>query len=231
LDCPIQSSSLTLVTIPIKSQGNSFLIRISNTSTLIPIEYRYRSRRSKVSVCTNRIYVTPDSVEPNVFAMKHILKSQSMYIITMTTTVSELMRKNVFTIKESDTIQNSAMKMKDKKVSSLLVVDSSGKPTGLVTERDLVTKVCINDVRTTEVKNKEIMSAPLITIDSNSSPSIAADLMLKHNVRHLIVVDGNTKDTSKLVGMITPLDFTKYEEYVRDDEDKESIEMILEYYI
>jgi CBS domain-containing protein len=154
-----------------------------------------------------------------------------MYIITMTTTVSELMRKNVFTIKESDTIQNSAMKMKNKKVSSLLVVDSGGKPTGLVTERDLVRKVCINDVRTTEVKNKEIMSAPLITIESNSSPSIAADLMLKHNVRHLIVVDGNSKDTSKLVGMITPLDFTKYEEYVRDDEDKESIEMILEYYI
>jgi len=171
------------------------------------------------------------SSKHKVLATKYILKSQSMCIIIMTTTVSDLMRKNVFTIKESDTIQNSAMKMKDKKVSSLLVVDSEDKPTGLVTERDLVRKVCINDVRTTEVKNKEIMSAPLITIESNSSPSIAADLMLKHNVRHLIVVDGNSKDTSKLVGMITPLDFTKYEEYVRDDEDKESIEMILEYYI
>jgi CBS domain-containing protein len=154
-----------------------------------------------------------------------------MYTIRMTTTVSDLMRKNLFTIEESDSIQNSAMKMKDKKVSSLLVVDSDGKPTGLVTERDLVRKVCVNDVRTSEVKNKDIMSSPLITIDSGSSPSIAADLMLKHNVRHLLVVDGNSKDTTKLIGMITPLDFTKYEEYVRDDEDKESIEMILEYYI
>jgi CBS domain-containing protein len=149
----------------------------------------------------------------------------------MTTTVSDLMRKNVFTIEESTSIQNSAMKMKDKKVSSLLVVDSDGKPVGLVTERDLVRKVCINDVRTSEVKNKDIMSSPLITVSSKSSPSIAADLMLKHNVRHLLVVDDNSKDTSKLIGMITPLDFTKYEEYRRDDEDKESIEMILEYYI
>ncbi|HEX2306601.1 MAG TPA: CBS domain-containing protein [Nitrososphaeraceae archaeon] len=149
----------------------------------------------------------------------------------MTTTVSDLMRKNVFTIEESASIQNSAMKMRDKKVSSLLVVDSDGKPTGLVTERDLVRKVCSNDVRTSEVKNKDIMSSPLITIDSKSSPSIAADLMLKHNVRHLLVVDGNSKDTTKLIGMITPLDFTKYEEYVRDDENKENIEMILEYYI
>jgi CBS domain-containing protein len=154
-----------------------------------------------------------------------------MYTNTMTTIVGDLMRKNLFTIEESDSIQNSAMKMKDKKVSSLLVVDSDGKPIGLVTERDLVRKVCINDVRTSEVKNKEIMSSPLITIDSGSSPSIAADLMLNHNVRHLLVIDGNSKDTTKLIGMITPLDFTKYEEYVRDDEDKENIEMILEYYV
>jgi CBS domain-containing protein len=149
----------------------------------------------------------------------------------MTTTVSDLMRKNIFAIEESASIQNSAKEMNDKKVSSLLVVDRNGKPTGLITERDLVRKVCIENVRTSEVKNKEVMSSPLITIDAKGSPSIAADLMLKHNVRHLLVVDEDSEDTSKLIGMITPLDFTKYEEYLRDDENKESIETILEYYI
>ncbi|HEY7226920.1 MAG TPA: CBS domain-containing protein [Nitrososphaeraceae archaeon] len=163
--------------------------------------------------------------------IEYILKSQTVYTVVLVISVRELMRKKVFTIEESDSIQNTAIKMNDKKVSSLLVVDSDGKPTGLVTERDLVRKVCINDVRTSQVKNKEIMSAPLITIDSKSSPSIAADLMLKNNVRHLLVVDDNSKDANKLIGMITPLDFTKYEEYERNDEDKESIEMILEYYI
>jgi CBS domain-containing protein len=167
----------------------------------------------------------------DIYTKDHILKSQTVYILIMVTTVGDLMRKTVFKIEESDSIQNSAMKMKDKKVSSLLVVDRNGRPTGLVTERDLVRKVCVNDVRTSEVKNKEIMSAPLITINSKSSPSIAADLMLRNNVRHLLVVDDNSKNASKLIGMITPLDFTKYEEYLRDDEDKESIEMILEYYI
>ena len=165
------------------------------------------------------------------YTIEYILKSQTVYTVVMVTTVRELMRKEVFTIEESDSIQNTAMKMNDKKVSSLLVVGSDGKPTGLVTERDLVRKVCIKDVRTSEVKNKEIMSAPLITVDSKSTPSIAADLMLKHNVRHLLVVDDDSKDANKLIGMMTPLDFTKYEEYVRTDEDKESIEMILEYYI
>jgi signal-transduction protein with cAMP-binding, CBS, and nucleotidyltransferase domain len=37
------------------------------------------------------------------------------------TTIVSVMRKNVFTIEESVSIQNSAKEMKDKKVSSLLV--------------------------------------------------------------------------------------------------------------
>jgi CBS domain-containing protein len=141
------------------------------------------------------------------------------------------MRKNVFTIRDTASIQNSAKEMNNRKVSSLLVVDRNGKAKGLITERDLVRKVCIKNVRTSEVKNKQVMSSPLITINSTSSPSVAADLMLKHNVRHLLVVDENSEDNGKPIGMITPLDFTKYQEYLRDDENKESIEMILEYYI
>lgn len=149
----------------------------------------------------------------------------------MTTTVSDLMRKNVFTIRDIASIQNSAKEMNNRKVSSLLVVDRNGKAKGLITERDLVRKVCIKNVRTSEVKNNQVMSSPLITINPTSSPSVAADLMLKHNVRHLLVVDENSEDNGKPIGIITPLDFTKYEEYLRDDENKESIEMILEYYI
>jgi len=57
-----------------------------------------------------------------------------MYILMMTLTVSDLMRKNVYTIEESASIQNAAKKMKDKKVSSLLVLDKGDKPIGLVTD-------------------------------------------------------------------------------------------------
>ena len=148
----------------------------------------------------------------------------------MTLTVSDLMKKRVDTIEEFASIQETAKKMKDKKVSSLLVLNTDGKPIGLVTERDLVRKVCINDVRTSEVTNKSIMSSPLITIDSKSSPSSAVDMMLRCNVRHLLVIDDKS-DIGKHIGMITPLDFTKYQEYTRDGEHKDAIEEILEYYI
>jgi len=147
----------------------------------------------------------------------------------MTLAISDIMRKKLETIEEMASVQEAAKKMKDKNVSSLLVVDTNGKPQGLVTERDLARKVCINDVHTSTVTNKEIMSFPLITINATSSPSMAADMMLQNNVRHLLVVD-DKDNANKPVSIITPRDFTRYQEYAAN-EDKDAIEKILEYYI
>ena len=83
---------------------------------------------------------------------------------------------------------------------------------------------------TSTVTNKEIMSSPLITIDSKSTPLVAADMMLQNNVRHLLVVD-DKHDLNKPIGIVTPLDFAKYEEYTQNDDDKYTIEKILEDYI
>jgi CBS domain-containing protein len=149
----------------------------------------------------------------------------------MTIVVRDLMRKNPYTVAESASIQDTARIMNDKKVSSLVILDEDNNPVGLVTERDLVRKVCINDLPTNRVTNKEIMSSPLITIDSESSATTATDLMLKNNVRHLLVIDNESKDNNQLIGIITPLDLVKYEEDTHDEGRKDVLEMILEYYI
>ena len=124
--------------------------------------------------------------------------------------------------------------MADHSVSSLVVVNEHGNTKGIVTERDLASKICIGDrnVRTTTVK--EIMSSPLITIDSQAYASEAIDMMLQNNVRHLLVVD-NTDSKQPSLGVITPLDFARYgmkrgseNETDRDVIDK--IQSILEYY-
>ena len=141
------------------------------------------------------------------------------------------MRKSLVTIEESSSVQESARKMKDKNVSSLIIVDENRKPKGLITERDLVRRVCIHDVSTSKITNKEIISSPLITIESKSSPSEAVDIMLQNNVRHLIVVDnGSLEDVNKPIGIITPLDFTKSQGYAGSD-DNDTLEKLLEYYI
>jgi CBS domain-containing protein len=137
-----------------------------------------------------------------------------------------MMTKKLEAIEGTASVQEAAKKMKASYVSSLVVVDGEGKPQGLVTERDLIRKVCINDVRTSGVTNKEIMSSPIITIDSKSSASAAVDMMLRNNIRHLLVVDKS--NANKPIGMITPLDL-RDEEYT-DEGLKHAIEELSEYY-
>jgi signal-transduction protein with cAMP-binding, CBS, and nucleotidyltransferase domain len=149
----------------------------------------------------------------------------------MKETVGDFMRKNLITIEESASVQEAANRMNDKNVSSLVVIDEIRRPQGLITERDLVRKVCTHDVSTSKLINKEIMSSPLIAIDLNSSASEAVDMMLQNNVRHLLVVDSRSSEgINKPLGIVTPLDFTRSERYVGSDEN-DTIEKLLEYYI
>jgi CBS domain-containing protein len=122
-----------------------------------------------------------------------------------TTTVGQLMTERLETISPSDTAQEAAKKMRDKKVSSLVVTDVEDKPIGIVTERDLVRQVCTKVINSNDVVVHHIMSSPLATIDANSSVEVAADIMIQNKVRHLLVVDEN-----KVLGIITPSDFTGY---------------------
>lgn len=144
----------------------------------------------------------------------------------MTINISDMMTKKLETIEESFSIQETAKKMRNANVSSLVVVDNKGKPLGIVTERDIVRKACVNDVSASKVTNKEIMSPKLITIDSNSSASAAVDIMLENNIRHLLVVD--KVNTEKPIGMITPLDLR--DEEFTDEGLIEAIEELSKYY-
>ena len=149
----------------------------------------------------------------------------------MTILVRDLMRKNPYTIAESASVQDTARIMNYRKVSSLVILDDDNNPVGLVTERDLVRKVCVNDLPTNRITNKQIMSSPLITIDSESTASTAFDLMLKNNVRHLLVIEKESSKSNQPNGIITPLDLVKFEEFTGNEGHNDVLEKILEYYI
>jgi signal-transduction protein with cAMP-binding, CBS, and nucleotidyltransferase domain len=124
--------------------------------------------------------------------------------------VGELMTQKLETIGTSSSSQEASKKMRDNNVSSLVVIDdSNNKPTGIVTERDLVRKVCVNDrsnSRSMPIKN--IMSSPLVTIDARLPVEAAADVMIQNKVRHLLVVEDN--DINRPLGIVTPTDFVGY---------------------
>ena len=136
-----------------------------------------------------------------------------------TMSIGDLMTEKLKTIDSSSTAQEASKKMRDKNISSLLVVDNknSDKPIGIVTERDLVRKVCVNDANSSKIPIKEIMSSPLVTIDSRSSVEVAADIMAQNKVRHLLVVEESSNNSddddykiTRPLGIITPSDFVGY---------------------
>src|ERR687888_1241844 len=133
--------------------------------------------------------------------------------------IGELMTEKLKTIDSLNTAQEASKKMRDSNVSSLVVVDNrnSNKPIGIVTERDLVRKVCVNDASSSKMLIKDIMCSPLVTIDSRSSVEVAADIMTQNKVRHLLVVEkeeeenNNTnEEVNRPSGIITPSDFVGY---------------------
>ena len=118
------------------------------------------------------------------------------------------MTEKLETIEASASAQDAAGKMRDRKVSSLVVVDGNNKPLGIITERDLVRKVCIRDASSKETKIRDIMSDVLVTTDAISEVGVAADIMIQNHVRHLLVVKDD--DINKPLGIITPSDFAGY---------------------
>ena len=123
--------------------------------------------------------------------------------------VGELMTQKLETIGTLSSAQEASKKMRDNNVSSLVVIDdSNNKPTGIVTERDLVRKVCVNDT-SSSMLIKDIMSSfPLVTIDARLPVEAAANVMIQNKVRHLLVVENN--DINRPLGIVTPTDFVAY---------------------
>ena len=151
-------------------------------------------------------------------------------IILMQITIAEIMSKKIEIVDELASVQDVAIKMRDRNISSLIVVDSFGNAKGLVTERDLARKICVRDVYTSKIKINEIMSLPLVIINPDERPSTAIDIMLKHNIRHLLVVD-DSREKNKPIGIVTPRDLARYVEYTRNETDSDNLEKILEYFI
>jgi CBS domain-containing protein len=128
----------------------------------------------------------------------------------MQNAIKEIMSTKLETIDVAKNAQEAAKKMNDKRISSLLVVDMDSKseePMGIVTERDLVIRVCAAGTNSKDVGIREIMSSPIVTVEPDATVETAAELMLSNKVRHLLVIDEQTK---KPVGIIAPSDLNKY---------------------
>jgi len=102
--------------------------------------------------------------------------------------VKDVMSSPVVTADEDMMLSDVARLMKKHNIGCVIVSTKNGKPVGIITERDIVERVVAKDIRPGEVRAKEIMSAPLVTIDCEKTISDAAKEMSRRNIRRLAVM-------------------------------------------
>lgn len=118
----------------------------------------------------------------------------------MVVSVEDFMTKKVVTIESSKSVFEAARMLAERGVGSLVVVEQ-GKPVGIVTDRDVLTRAVVKGLDLKKVSVCEIMSKPLITVRPESSILEAIALMDKHSIRRIPVVRGE-----EIVGIITSSD-------------------------
>jgi CBS domain-containing protein len=115
--------------------------------------------------------------------------------------VKDVMSSPVVTLNEDATSNKVANLMDENKLGCLIVTNKTGKPVGIITERDLVTRVLSKNLKPDAVKAKEIMTSPLVTIEPETTISEAARRMSRLNIRRLgVIYKGN------LVGIVSSKD-------------------------
>lgn len=104
---------------------------------------------------------------------------------------------------DSETLAQDAIKLMIERDISALIVTEKGKPAGMVTERDVLKKCC-PEASCMEVKVREIMSKPLVTVDGETPIGKAVEIMVDKKIRRLLVTEGE-----KIVGIVTQKDLMR----------------------
>jgi len=106
-----------------------------------------------------------------------------------TSRINSIASEKMISIDSASTIQQGAMLMSEKRVSSLIIIDNN-QLAGILTDRDLRNRVLAQGLNGDTLINK-IMTANPITIHKNALIFEAMLLMSEKNIHHLPVVENN----------------------------------------
>ena len=114
----------------------------------------------------------------------------------------DVMTKEVVTIDGSATVAEAVNKMRERKVSSLVVERRDPDDAyGILTRKDVVSKVVSAGKKLDEVKVHEIMTKPLIMVSPGLELKYCARLMAMTGIRRAPVFDGK-----EIIGILSNTD-------------------------
>ncbi len=114
--------------------------------------------------------------------------------------VKDLVRRELELIEAGRPVQEAARRMAEEHIGSLLVSDSDGNVRGIVTDKDLRTKI-VAEGRSLSTPVGDIMASPVVSISSRAVCFDALLYMMKQQIHHLAV-----EEDGKIIGIITAHD-------------------------
>lgn len=128
---------------------------------------------------------------------------QTEMALNLTVRVKAALNKDIISLDKDLSVKSAIRLMVRKDIGSVVVTEESGKPEGIVTERDILKSIAYGRTRP-ETKIEGIMSKPLITIEADATIGEAAEIMMKKKIRRLLV-----KQNDKYIGIITQRDLQR----------------------
>jgi CBS domain-containing protein len=118
--------------------------------------------------------------------------------------VRDIMTRHVVSITEASNALEAAKLMTENAISSLIVTKDN-YPIGILTEYDFVKKICIKELRPSNVKVGDIMSKIRTYADPETPIEVAVQRMINHKIHRLpVMVD------EKVIGIITVTDLAEH---------------------
>jgi len=122
-------------------------------------------------------------------------------------TVNDVMTERVITTTIDESVKNAARAMAKFGISSLLVFSEEGLR-GIVTERDIVTRVVCAGLDPSEVPVCDVMSEPVIVVSPDTVLERAVELMLINQIKKLPVLEQVEEDFNVL-GILSLVDVAR----------------------
>ncbi|MQA87002.1 MAG: CBS domain-containing protein [Streptosporangiales bacterium] len=104
--------------------------------------------------------------------------------------VRDVMTSPPVTVSADTTLREVAQTMRDTDIGTV-VVTRNGDVLGVVTDRDMVVRAFAEDGAAGSQRVEDICSSELVTVTPDTDADDAVQLMRRHAVRRLPVVDGN----------------------------------------
>jgi CBS domain-containing protein len=112
--------------------------------------------------------------------------------------VADLSSRALHTVAATDSVQEAAHRMLEHHIGTLVVVDSSIRAKGLITDRDIVTRCVAKEFDPSVMTVAEVMSEPAQTLAEDATIGDALELMADEEIRRVVVTSRGGSTTGLL---------------------------------